>query len=101
MMVVACTISAWTSGQVQGMSQALKSLDSISCFKQAANLSHPFICCFDLQAVDHPYLVVHSATAPGQAAGAAAEAGRKAAEASRAEAQEVAEQVAASGKLPI
>ena len=53
-----------------------------------------------LQAVDHPYLVVHSATAPGQAAGAAAEAGRKAAEASRAEAQEVAEQVAASGKLP-
>ena len=52
-----------------------------------------------LQAVDHPYLVVHSATAPGQAAGAAAEAGRKAAEASRAEAQEEAERVAASGTL--
>lgn len=54
-----------------------------------------------VQAVDHPYLVVHSATAPGQAAGAAAEAGRKAAEASREDAQAEAERIAASGKLPL
>ncbi len=50
-----------------------------------------------LQAVDHPYLVVHSATGHGQAAGAVAEAGRKAAEASRAGTEEGTEQDPVTG----